>query len=408
MIISFIRKRLNIIFTSVVVAFNVLAMTVVLYYIHVSILNVSKHEIRDDIEKEFIPQYRQDPDGLSRIYSENYLQILNKSGDIVGGTIRHDEFTLGIDRDGLRSAFAGDTVFQKAKVGNTGYLISYFPLDKNHTGRVAMSLNKIREFEEDFLRLILLSLPLMLLSSYIVSRFLVGHALKPAVDVCTFQEHFLSNITHELRSPLSSMRGNLEVSLRRDRTTEEYKDFLSIILKETNRIIDLLRNMHILASSKLRPLELTKKRIDLKMIIQELINSYMPEIRNRKITLEIAEISDAICSCDEGLIKVVITNLIENAVKYTPEGGVIKIGAFKDHRKIYLKIENTSRGLRKEEIRFLFEPFYRGESIVKSNIEGQGLGLYIARYIILSHHGDIRIDMPDKDYFAVTVSFPSK
>jgi signal transduction histidine kinase len=408
MIISFIRKRLNIVFTSVVVAFNVLVMAVVLYYIHVSILDVSKHEIRDDIEKEFIPQYRQDPDGLYRIYSENYLQILNKSGDIVGGTIRHHEFTLGIDRDGLRSAFAGDTVFQKVKVGNTGYLISYFPLDENHAGRVAMSLTRVKEFEINFLRLILLSLPVMLLSSYIVSRFLVGRALKPAIDVCTFQEHFLSNITHELRSPLSSMRGNLEVSLRRDRTTEEYKDFLSIILKETNRIIDLLRNMHLLASSKLRPLELTKKRIDLKMIVKELINSYMPEIRNRKITLEIAEISDAICSCDEGLIKVVITNLIENAVRYTPEGGVIKMGAFKDRRKVHLKIENTAKDLLKEEIRFLFEPFYRGRSIVKSKIEGQGLGLYIARYIILSHHGDIRINMPDKDYFSVTVSLFSK
>jgi signal transduction histidine kinase len=408
MIISFIRKRLNIVFTSVVVAFNVLAMAVVLYYIHVSILTVSKHEIRDDIEKEFIPQYRLNPEGLALMYSENYLQILNKSGDIVGGTIRHAEFTLGIDSDGLRSAFAGDTIFQKAEVGNTGYLISYFPLDEDHSGRVAMSLTKVREFESDFLRLILLSLPIMLLSSYIVSRFLVGHALKPAMDVCTFQEHFLSNITHELRSPLSSMRGNLEVSLRKDRTTEEYKDFLNIVLKETNRVIDLLRNMHLLASSKLRPLELTKRQIDLKTIIHDLIDSFMPEITNRKLTFEIAEISNAICSCDEGLIKVVITNIIENAVKYTPGGGIIKISAFKERRKVHLKIENTSKDLSKEEIRFLFEPFYRGRSIVKSNIEGQGLGLYIARYIILSHHGDITIHMPDKDYFAVTISLPSE
>ena len=189
MIITFIRKRLIIIFTSVVIAFNVLAMAVVLYYIHVSILNVNKHEIRDDIEKEFIPHFRQDPDSLSMIYSENYLQVLNKNGDIVGGTVKSNEFTLGIDRDSLRSAFTGNTVSQTAEVGNTGYLVSYFPLDENHVGRAAMSLNKTREFEENFLRLILLSLPVMLLSSYIVSRFLVGHALKPAVDVCTFQEH---------------------------------------------------------------------------------------------------------------------------------------------------------------------------------------------------------------------------
>ena len=409
MIITFIRKRLIIIFTSVVIAFNVIAMAVVLYYIHVSILNVNKHEIRDDIEKEFIPHFRQDPDSLSMIYSENYLQILNKNGDIVGGTIKSHEFTLGIDRDSLRSAFTGNTVSQTAEVGNTGYLVSYFPLDENHAGRAAMSLNKTREFEENFLKLILLSLPLMLLSSYIVSRFLVGYALKPAMDVCTFQEHFLSNITHELRSPLSSIRGNLEVSLRKDRTTEEYKDFLNISLKETNRVIDLLRNMHLLASSKLRPLELTKKQTDLRMIIQELIGSYIAEIRLKKINLEIAEISDAICSCDEGLIKIAITNLIENAVKYTPEGGLIKISAFQEHNKVYLRIENTAENLNKEELQLLFEPFYRSREVAKKHIiEGQGLGLYIARYIILSHHGNIKIDMPDKDHFTVTVSFPSK
>jgi hypothetical protein len=409
MIITFIRKRLIIIFTSVVIAFNVLAMAVVLYYIHESILNVNKHEIRNDIEKEFIPHYRQDPDRLSMIYSENYLQILNKNGDIVGGTIRSHEFTLGIDRDNLKSAFTGNTVFQTAEVGNSGYLISYFPLDENHTGRVAMSLNKTREFEENFLNLILLSLPLMLLSSYIVSRFLVSHALKPAVDVCTFQENFMSNITHELRSPLSSIKGNLEVSLRKDRTTEEYKDFINISLKETNRLIDLLRNMHLLASSKFRPLELTKKQTDLKMIIQELIGSYIPEIRLKKINLEIAEISDAICSCDEGLIKIAITNLIENAAKYTPEGGFIKISAFQEHKKVYLRIENTAEKLNKEELKLLVEPFYRSREVAKNHIiEGQGLGLYIARYIILSHHGNIKIDMPDKDHFTVTVSFPSK
>ena len=409
MIITFIRKRLIIIFTSVVIAFNVIAMAVVLYYIHVSILNVNKHEIRDDIEKEFIPHFRQDPDSLSMIYSENYLQILNKNGDIVGGTVKSNEFTLGIDRDSLRSAFTGNTVSQTAEVGNTGYLVSYFPLDENHVGRAAMSLNKTREFEENFLKLILLSLPLMLLSSYIVSRFLVGYALKPAMDVCTFQEHFLSNITHELRSPLSSIRGNLEVSLRKDRTTEEYKDFLNISLKETNRVIDLLRNMHLLASSKLRPLELTKKQTDLRMIIQELIGSYIAEIRLKKINLEIAEISDAICSCDEGLIKIAITNLIENAAKYTPEGGFIKISAFQEHKNVYLRIENTAEKLNKEELQLLFEPFYRSREVAKKHIiEGQGLGLYIARYIILSHHGNIKIDMPDKDHFTVTVSFPGK
>jgi signal transduction histidine kinase len=77
--------------------------------------------------------------------------------------------------------------------------------------------------------------------------------------------------------------------------------------------------------------------------------------------------------------------------------------------KVYLRIENTAEKLNKEELKLLFEPFYRSREVAKKHtIEGQGLGLYIARYIILSHHGNIKIDMPDKDRFTVIVSFPSE
>ena len=246
----------------------------------------------------------------------------------------------------------------------------------------------------------------MLVLSYFISRLLVNYSMKPAVEVCEFQDHFMSNISHELRSPLASIRGNLEISLRKDRPVDEYKEVIKTSLKETDRAIDLLRNMHLLASSNLKPLELLKDHVDLRMIIMELLNSYKSKADSKGISFEVADISDVICICDESLIKRAIENLLDNSLKYAQEGGVIKINTSKDSKNTYLTISNKCRGLGKEEIQHLFEPFYRGKGHSDKPIEGQGLGLYIARHIIRSHNGDITINITDDNVFSVIISLP--
>jgi signal transduction histidine kinase len=410
MMINLIKKRLIIIFSSIIVLVNILFMAIIFVYIHISLLTVCKGHVKEDIEEEFIPNYRQGGlERLAQIYDEDYLQVLNKKGDIVGGTIHSEKFTLRADSALLLKAFSGETVFQSLEIeANRHYLISYFPLDKDYAGRILMEMNKTRDFEYNFLKLILISFPGMLVLSYVISRLLVNYSMKPAVEVCEFQDHFMSNISHELRSPLASIRGNLEISLRKDRPVDEYKEVIRTSLKETDRAIDLLKNMHLLASSSLKPLELLKDHVDLKMILIEILKSYKPQADSKEISFEVADISDVICICDESLIKRVIENILDNSLKYTPEGGVIKINTSKDSKNTYLTINNKCRGLGKEEIQHLFEPFYRGKSQSDKNIEGQGLGLYIARHIVRSHHGDITINITDDNVFSVTISLPQQ
>jgi signal transduction histidine kinase len=325
----------------------------------------------------------------------------------VGGTMHSEKFNMKVDSELLKKAFSGETVFQSLEIeANKHYLISYFPLDDNYAGRIMMQMNKTRLFEYNFLKLILISFPGMLVLSYFISRLLVNYSMKPAVEVCEFQDHFMSNISHELRSPLASIRGNLEISLRKDRPVDEYKEVIKTSLKETDRAIDLLKNIHLLATSSLKPLELSKDHVDLKMVLMEILNSYKSQADSKGISYEVADISDVICICDESLIKQAIENILDNSLKYTPEGGVIKINMSNDSQNTYLTISNKCRGLGKEEIQHLFEPFYRGKSQSDKKIEGQGLGLYIARHIIRSHHGDITIDTADDNVFSVTISLP--
>lgn len=273
---------------------------------------------------------------------------------------------------------------------------------------VAMPVDIMLAYRNQFLKLVLFSIPGMLALSYITSRVLVDYALKPAVDFCRFQENFLSNVAHELRSPLASLQGNLEVSLRRERPVEEYKEAIGISLKETRRMIDLLKNLHLLASSRLKPLDILHKQVDLEDIVSDLINRYRAQIDSKNIDLSIENISGASCFCDKSLIKRAVENLLDNAVKYTPDRGTIKIIVLKDSRSLFLTIKNTAPDIQADEVKYLFEAFYRGKNIVNKDIEGKGLGLYITRYILRSHKGDITVAVTPDNLFSVTIALPFK
>jgi signal transduction histidine kinase len=272
----------------------------------------------------------------------------------------------------------------------------------------AMPADIMLSYRNQFLKLVLFSMPGMLALSYIASRVLVAYALKPAADFCRFQENFLSNVAHELRSPLASLQGNLEVSLRRERPVGEYKEAIRISLKETRRMIDLLKNLHLLASSQTKPLDILHSQVALEGIVSDLINRYRAQIDLKNIALSIEHISDASCFCDKSLIKRALENLIDNAVKYTPDRGTIKITASKDSRAVYLTIENTAPDIQADEVKDLFEAFYRGKNAANKDIEGKGLGLYITRYILRSHKGDITVAVTPDNLFSVTLSLPLK
>ena len=407
--ILFLRKRLVLVFTSIIVVLNILSMSVLLVYLHLGSREVCKKHLIDDIDSSYLPNYRLG--GIKKIaqmYGDEYLQVIGRSGNVIG----HTQNTLNIatkpNLDMVSRALAGKTSFEEIKVGRFNYLLAYFPLDQDMAGQIVMSIDPMIAYENNFIRLVIYSIPGMLLLSYLTSRVLVAYALRPAADFCEFQENFLSNIAHELRSPLTSLQGNLEVALRKERPAGEYKETLKVGLKETHRVIDLLNNLGLLASSRFKPLDMEARRIDLDGILAGVINFYAPQIKSKEIEVNMGDIAGISCLCDESLIKRSIENLIDNAIKYTPEKGKMDITSSKDAANVYITIANTAKDIREEELKDLLEPFYRGKSIPSGEIEGKGLGLYIAAYIIRSHNGDIKIALTPDNMFAVTITLPVK
>lgn len=401
------KKRLTIIFTSVILLFTIIILGISYVFIHQSITNVAKNHMKEDIRTELLDQYRRSGiDPVSKMWSEHLFEILNSSGSVVVTSQSTGPFYPELNRQMLQKAYRGKQGFEYRNINGEDYLISYFPLDGKYVGRAALSLTDMQKYEKNFLDLILVALPGIFLFSYLTSRFLVNHAMEKISDFFTFQETFSSNVTHELRSPLASLKGNLEVTLRKERTADEYKDTLSLSLKEVNRIISLLNNLYLLASSKFKPLDLFRNQTDIMRIIGDVARTYEAAMAARGIVFTLTGAGGLLCLCDEALIRRTIENLIDNAVKYTPDNGSISLGAEKDQKRISITITNTCRTIEKDELKHIFDPFYRGRATVQTSIEGKGLGLYISRYIVRSHGGDIRVNTTYGNLFSLTVTIP--
>ena len=401
------KKRLTRIFTAVALAFSVLILSISYFFVHYSTFSEIKRHLSEDIEKEFLEQfYHSGLEPFKNIWNEHRFQILNSDGEVIVSTRNSIDFYPLLNQENLKGAFSGHKNFEELNVKNKPYLVSYFPIDGKYIGRAAVSLAEAKEYENVFLKLILVTLPGIFLISFFVSRYLVNQAMEQISDFFTFQETFSSNVTHELRSPLASLKGNLEVTLRKDRGTAEYKDILNLSLKEVDRIINLLNNLNLLASSKFKPLDLFSDSVDISKVINELVKAYSPVLQAKKINFDAAQVARTTCICDEGLIRRTIENLIDNAVKYTPEGGSMSLAVAKEDKKILITITNTCLPMNKNDIEHIFQPFFRGKNVVSRDSEGKGLGLYISRYIVRSHGGDIRLNNTYGNLFSITISLP--
>ena len=407
--IDYTKKRFAIRFSVILVLFTVSILAVIAVYFHQTIMHAVKRHVEEVIQKDFIDQFRRTGIDTSKpAWEEYYFQILNSKGDIVVSSKNSATFYPGLNRDLLRSAFSGGGGFETRGIQEELYLISYFPLDERFAGRIAVPLASAIQYEKDLYRVVFIIFPGILLLSYLVSRYLVRQAMKPVSDAFAYQESFSSSVSHELRSPLASLKGNLEVALRKERSPEEYRNAIALGLTEVDRIISLLNDLNLLASSRFKPLDLFREEVDLRVIIAELYESMLPRIQGKKISIRNTVDSGGICVCDKGLMKRVFENIFTNAVNYTPEGGKIVIRVFEGMGKLLVNVSNTCTGLDRNELPDLFEPFYRGKSATKGKTQGKGLGLFIARYIVRSHGGRLTAKLTDTGMFSLTVSLPLK
>ena len=207
----------------------------------------------------------------------------------------------------------------------------------------------------------------------------------------------IADISHQTKTPITNL--SLYISLLEDNPKDEY---LEIIKYELNKLEFLIQNL--VKSSRLESdiISLQKHQANLKDIVEDVLREFKVILDEKCISIDL-KAEDLFFALDERWLKEAIHNLVDNAIKYSPNGSTINISVYKSYLNYNLDIENECKDLSEETLPKIFERFYRGKNSVSK--DGLGLGLYIAREIIEKHGGNIKASL-NENRIKFSVDFP--
>jgi two-component system OmpR family sensor kinase len=214
------------------------------------------------------------------------------------------------------------------------------------------------------------------------------------------QKRFMADVSHELRTPLTVIKGNVGL-LRMMKEPDE--ESLSSIETEVDRLTRMVGDLLLLAQAEAGKLELNLQPVELDTVLLEVLQQVKILAGNR-ITLKLTEIDQIQVIGDRDRLKQVFINLLANAVKYTPQGGIVFVAIKKVGEQVQTVIEDTGPGIPAKDLPHIFERFYRGDKVRTRSSDGSsfGLGLSIAYWIIKNHSG--RIEVKSKEGSGTTFS----
>ncbi|OJF92552.1 ATP-binding protein [Alkalibacterium sp. 20] len=220
-------------------------------------------------------------------------------------------------------------------------------------------------------------------------------------EVDEMKSELVSTVSHELRTPLSSVLGFTEMLLMRDLKPEKQKKYLETIFKEAKRLTNLINNFLDVQRIESGKQEYEMKEVNLNEIIMEVIDTFKHEKKHPIYLEDSASITSTMADKDR-LIQL-LTNLISNAMKFSPAGGKIAIKICNENEKIVVNILDIGIGIPETELSDIFTKFKRVDNSASKKIGGTGLGLAISKGIVEAHQGEIWID--SKENIGTTVSF---
>ncbi len=206
------------------------------------------------------------------------------------------------------------------------------------------------------------------------------------------QRRFTADASHELRSPLSRLRAELEVTLRRPRERAEYEEALGSCLGEVERLSRLTEELLTLArldAGELR--EALTQPVPLTPILDEAVTRLAPEALRREVTVSVDAPAQLTVLVAPAAATLIVANVLDNAVKFSPPGGQVRVQVAVEEGVAVVAVSDSGPGVPEEEIPRLFERFYRGSAARRADVPGVGLGLAICRLLVESQGGGISV-----------------
>lgn len=239
-----------------------------------------------------------------------------------------------------------------------------------------------------------------------LGEVLVHQDITKNFEVDRMKSELVSTVSHELRTPLSSILGFTELMLHRDLQPERRKKYLVTILDEANRLTDLINDLLDVQRMESGMQTYEKRQLEILPILNMIIESQQINTKKHEIVL-VSEVENPIIFGDKSKISQVFTNLICNAIKYSPDGGTIRVAVSEKEQQLHVSIIDNGLGIPGDALDKLFTKFYRVDNSDRRRIGGTGLGLSISKEIMKAHGGTISVHSEYGKGSTFTVLFPA-
>lgn len=221
------------------------------------------------------------------------------------------------------------------------------------------------------------------------------------------RKSFVANVSHELKTPMTTIGGFIDGILDGTIEPEKEKYYLGIVSEEVKRLSRLVQSM--LSMSKLEAGEFVLKPelFDFRELLCNIVISQEQRIESKKIEITgLDEIQSISVNADKDLIHQVVYNLVDNSIKFANEGGNIDFKTVTDGKKIVFTIKNTGKGIPENELPYVFDRFYKVDKSRSANKNSTGLGLYIVKTIVKAHGGTVTVSSCENDFTEFSVTLP--
>jgi len=221
------------------------------------------------------------------------------------------------------------------------------------------------------------------------------------------RQEFVSNVSHELKTPLTSMKVLAESLVGQSGIPEElYQEFLHDINTEIDRENEIITDLLNVVRLDRKEGEMNIAQVSINELLEIIMRRLRPIAKERNVEMVFESFRSVLAEVDEVKMSLVFTNLIENAIKYNKEGGQVKVSLNADHRYFYVRVEDTGIGIPEDAKKYIFDRFYRVDKARSRETGGTGLGLAITKSAVMMHKGNIKVSGKEGEGSVFVVRIP--
>lgn len=280
------------------------------------------------------------------------------------------------------------------------------PLDKLYNQKLPYLQYEMKIFSQNMREIILgCNLSALWENSKLLDYILAVRDISLSKELDKLKSEFVANVSHELKTPLTAIKGYSELLLTQIVEEERSKNYLKIINQEAERLTKLINDLLDISRLEAGRMEIKREIVDIKNIIKERALFFQSQTTKHSFIFSFPAYP-VLISGDQDRLTQVFHNLIDNAVKYSPKGGNISLSIQDNLKSVIIEVSDQGEGISPEHLPYIFDRFYRADSSLIKRKSGTGLGLSIVKSIVEAHKGKISVYSKVGEGTTFTIEFP--